>query len=174
MVDLSAEFIEEGHFLSARILNELNKIKQLTAPKKSYFVEFITWMEYFIVRQHTWLVHLSGKTSVGVPLWLVRERPKPAKMRKDVPRPDDSPKKAVSSGSLYFDVAQRGPGDGKTVTSKMKKKKKKNNEHTEMQKLLMRSRVALRETLRGLVGRHLISLKRSTYSWSIQRTMPFL
>lgn len=47
MVDLSTEFVEEAHSLSAKILNELNKLKQLTATKKAYFGESFAWMAKF-------------------------------------------------------------------------------------------------------------------------------
>lgn len=37
MVDLSANFSEEACLLGATDLTELNKLKNLTAPKKTYF-----------------------------------------------------------------------------------------------------------------------------------------
>lgn len=52
MFELLAKFVEEAYFLGGSILNVLIKLKQLTAPKKSYFGESLALMEEFIVRQH--------------------------------------------------------------------------------------------------------------------------
>lgn len=63
MVDLTTEFVEKTHSLGANILNELNKLKELTAPRKAYIGKSLTRLENFIVRQHAWLVLLDGNAS---------------------------------------------------------------------------------------------------------------
>lgn len=52
MVYLSAKFAEEAHVLGATVLTELNKLKTLTAPKKTYFGDSLARKENLIVRQH--------------------------------------------------------------------------------------------------------------------------
>lgn len=52
MIGLSAEFVEETHSLGARILNEFNKVKQLTAPNKLFFGDSVARLKDFVVRQH--------------------------------------------------------------------------------------------------------------------------
>lgn len=76
MTSLSAEFVGEVHFFGARILKELNKVKQLTAPKKSFFRDTITRVKDIVVRQNACLVYLWGKPHRGLILSLVRDRSK--------------------------------------------------------------------------------------------------
>lgn len=51
---LSTVFVEETHALGERILTELNKIKQLTIPKKFFFGISFDRLEDFVARQRSW------------------------------------------------------------------------------------------------------------------------
>lgn len=82
MIDLSTVFVEETHSLGARILHELNKVKQLTAPKKFFFGDSLARLEDFVVRQHAWLVYLSGEASQKGISFTGKKATKPEKSRR--------------------------------------------------------------------------------------------
>lgn len=97
IIGLSSVFVEDTHSLCARILTELNKIKQLTAPKKSFFGDSIARLVDFVVRQHARLVYLNVKASQNGSSFTV-QRAINAKRQKDAPRPEESPKEWEPSG----------------------------------------------------------------------------
>lgn len=80
-------------------------------------------MEDIIVRQHTWLVPRRGKISQKGSCTTGKRATKVKKRKVANPRPDDSPKQAVQSGRLYFEVAHKGTGEWKTAMLKSKRKK---------------------------------------------------
>lgn len=98
MVDFSA--VEEAHSLGANILNELNKLKPLTAPKKVYFGESVAHIQDSNVRQHAWFALLDRKASQkgGSRTGKIASK---VEEPKDTPRPDDFPKEVVPPDRSY-------------------------------------------------------------------------
>lgn len=122
MIGLSVEFVEETHSLGARILNELNKVKQLTAPNKLFFRDAIARLKDFVVRQHAWLVYLSEKTSQRGSS-ITGKRVAKAKKRKVAPRSDDSPKEEYHLAVSFQKSSERRRLNGRLSCPREKGKK---------------------------------------------------
>lgn len=107
----------------------MNRLKNLTAPKKTYFGDSLARMEDLIARQHTWRVLLSaeasqqGKSIAGKRAANAEKR-RDARKWKEAPRPENAPKVVVPSSRTYSKITRRATEKWKTGTLKRKRKEK--------------------------------------------------